>query len=62
MKRDKENFMTCAEEVGLKIFAKFRVEQAASLKREMPWALWRVVKRVLCYIAGKDVVGTEKKN
>ncbi len=61
MKRDKENFMTCAEEVGLKIFAKFTVEQAASMKREMPWALWRVVKRALCDIAGKDVVGTEKE-
>ena len=60
MKRDKENFSRCAEEAGLKICAKFTVEQAASLKKEMPWGLWRVVKRALCDITGQDVIGTEK--
>ena len=39
----------------------FSLEQAAALKRKVPFAVWRVIKRLLNDVNGHDVTGSEKK-
>lgn len=59
MKRDDTNFSVCAKEAGIIFGCKFTVEQAAALKKEMPWELWRLVKRSLKGVTGMDLLGSE---
>ena len=59
MRRDKETYSASAKKANLKIMAKFTSEQAASLKRELSFEQWRVVKRLLTDVAGLDIVGSE---
>ena len=44
MRRDKSLHTASAERANLKILAKFTAEQAASLKRELSFEQWRVIK------------------
>lgn len=59
--RDKDSYESCAKKAGLKIFGSFTIDQASALKKEMPFETWRLVKRVLTEVAGRDVMGSEKK-
>ena len=59
MRRDKSLYTASAERANLKILAKFTAEQAASLKRELSFEQWRVIKRLLTDGAGRDIVGSE---
>lgn len=61
IKRDGKNFSICAKDAGLVVGCKFTVEQAAALKKEMPWGLWRLVKRSLKAVSGMDIIGSEVK-
>ena len=44
----------------MKIFGKFTVEQAATLKKELSYEQWRTIKRLLRDVAARDVVGSEQ--
>ena len=59
MHRDKEVYNASAEKANLKIIAKFTPEQAASLEQELSFEQWRVVKRLLIDVAGRDIVGSK---
>jgi len=59
--RDKESYSECAKKAGLKIFGQFTLDQSTALRKEMPFELWRLVKRVLFDVAGRDVMGSETK-
>ena len=39
----------------------FSLEQAAVLKRDAPFAVWRVIKRLLNDVNGHDVIGSKIK-
>ena len=59
MRRDKALYTAPTEKVNLKILATFTPKQAASLKRELSFEQWRVIKRLLIDVAGRDVIGSE---
>ena len=61
VRRNKENVSQSAASAGIKLMQTFSLEQAAASKREVPFAVWRVIKRLLNDVNGHDVFGSEKK-
>ena len=59
--RDKDSFVKCANRAGIKIHSKFTVDQAASLKEEMPFTLWRTVKRAMAGVFGPKAMQSERE-
>ena len=56
--RNTGQFLAAAQKAGLKVLAKFTPEQAAGIKRMMPWTMWDAVKRALHSVCGFDVLGS----
>ena len=44
---NKKEYNQCMKDAGMQIICKFTPEQAAGLKKEMSFQLWRLVKRAI---------------
>ena len=58
LQRNTDQFVTAANKAGLKVLGQFTPQQAAGIKRMMPWTMWCAVKRALHSVLGYDVLGT----
>ena len=58
IRRNTDQFIAASSAAGLKIAAKFSVQQAAAVKGMMSWTMWTALKRALHQVFGYDVLGT----
>ena len=56
----KVEYINAAQNAGVKLVGQFSRETVLSLKSEMPFALWRTIKRAFKVETGTDVFGSEK--
>ena len=60
VKRSQPEYVEVVQNAGVKLVGKFRNETVLSLKSEMPFALWRAIKRAFKVETGIDIMGSEK--
>lgn len=61
IKRNSDSFADCFVQSGVKTTKTFTLDECAGLKKEMPFELWRTVKRAMKEALGYDALSSEKQ-